>query len=60
MNTIFSNAQQGKFYKPDVRLIPPATDEGQAVDELRALLSERQAQAQRGELMGGSNHRCGR
>lgn len=29
-------------------------DEAQALDELRALLSERQAQAQRGELVGGS------
>jgi hypothetical protein len=29
-------------------------DEGQALDELRALLSERMAQVQRGELMGTS------
>jgi hypothetical protein len=36
-------------------VVAPATDdEGQALDELRALLSERLGQAQRGELMGAS------
>ena len=35
-------------------VVAPANDEAQALDELRALLSERQAQAQRGELVGGS------
>ena len=35
-------------------LVHDTTDEAQALDELRALLSERQAQAQRGELVGGS------
>lgn len=46
-------ALQGKSIKAYAleRLLPPAADEEQALDELKALLSERLAEAQRGELI---------
>lgn len=49
-------ALQGKSIKAYVleRLLPSPADEEQAHDELRALLSERLAQSQRGELIPGS------
>lgn len=49
-------ALQGKSIKAYAleRLLPPAADEGQALDELRALLSERLAEAQLGEVIAGS------
>jgi uncharacterized protein (DUF1778 family) len=48
-------ALQGKSLKAYAieRLFPLAADEGQVLDELRALLSERLAEAQRGELIMG-------
>jgi DUF917 family protein len=48
-------ALQGKSIKAYAieRLFPLAADEGQVLDELRALLSERLAEAQRGELIMG-------
>lgn len=46
-------ALHGKSIKAYVleRLLPSPADEGRAHDELRALLSERLAQSQRGELI---------
>lgn len=46
-------ALQGKSIKAYAleRLLPPAADEERALDELKALLSERLAEAQRGELI---------
>ena len=49
-------ALQGKSIKAYAleRLLPSPADEGQALDELRALLSQRLAESQRGELIAGS------